>query len=136
MQIEVDFEVWKALTLRRASEDVTYNAVLRDLLELPPLEEARPATPAKVDRKNLGYVAVGRYLPAGTKLRAKYKGITYYAEIGDGKIRSQGGKIFNSLSAAARDVTGNNVNGLRFWHAKRPADFEWTPVEALKKDVP
>lgn len=35
MQIEIDFEVYKALTLRRLSESDSYNSVLRRVLDLP-----------------------------------------------------------------------------------------------------
>jgi negative regulator of replication initiation len=34
--IQIDFDVYKALTVRRSSEDVTYNDVLREMLGLEP----------------------------------------------------------------------------------------------------
>ena len=37
--IEVDFEVFKALTVRRATESMTCNDVIRELLKLPPRSE-------------------------------------------------------------------------------------------------
>ena len=33
--IEIDFDVYKALTMKRTSQEVTYNDVLRELLDLP-----------------------------------------------------------------------------------------------------
>lgn len=36
MQIEIDFDVFKALTTQRESESDTYNHVLRRILKLPP----------------------------------------------------------------------------------------------------
>ena len=36
MNIEIDFDVFKALTLRRSTEDISYNDVLRELLGLGP----------------------------------------------------------------------------------------------------
>ncbi|MDP8994464.1 MAG: DUF2924 domain-containing protein [Pseudomonadota bacterium] len=134
MQIEVDFEVWKALTLRRAAESVTYNDVLRDLLELGPWAAKEAPTRGSIVAQGQGYFAVGRHLPHGTKLRARYKGRLYTGEVSDGRIITEG-RTFKSLSAAARGITDTNVNGLRFWHAKRPGEEEWTLVAGLRKDV-
>jgi len=123
MQIDVDFDVWKALTARREAEAVSYNDVLREMLGL--------AKRKAVNTRTAGYSAGGRHLPNGTELKAEYKGTVYLAGIENGKILSAGGKSFGSLSAAARDITGNNVNGLRFWRAKRPGDDQWLLVAGL-----
>ena len=34
--IEIDFDVYKKLTVRRESEEVSYNDVIRDLLKMSP----------------------------------------------------------------------------------------------------
>jgi hypothetical protein len=125
MQIDIDCEVFKSLSALRENESDTYNDVVRRLLKLDPVQppESPPAGEAPT-----GYMAGGRHLPNGTQLQATYKGKEYSAEVVSGRIVSRGGKPFNSLSAAAKDITGNNVNGLRFWKARRPSDTQWVMV--------
>ena len=125
MQIEIDFEVFKRLTALRKEEGDTYNDVIRRLLKLKSPDSIRDAIGPG------GYMAAGRHLPNGTKLKAIYKGKRYLAEVVNGRIRREEGEILNSLSAAAKSVTGNNVNGLRFWRAHRPADGAWILVASL-----
>jgi hypothetical protein len=74
---------------------------------------------------SVGRVIGGRYLPEGSELRAKYKDAYYFAKIADGQLVGRDGKAFGSASAAARAVTGTNVNGLTFWEVKRPNDNNW-----------
>lgn len=133
MQIEIDFDVFKALTLLREQESVTYNDIIRRLLELPATE----TVPTEVkETKPTGYMAAGRHLPNGTQLKATYKGKEYRAEVKGGRIVSTGGKLFNSLSAAAKSITENNVNGLRFWRAQRPSETRWVMVAGLPIERP
>ena len=134
MQIEVDFDVWKTLTALRSSESVSYNDVLRKLLKLGPAGGAGSGA-APSDTEEQGYDAVGRFLPHGTKLQARYKGRLYVGEISRGRIITEG-KTFRSLSAAAKGITATNINGLRFWCAKRPGESDWTLVTGLKRDGP
>jgi hypothetical protein len=133
MHIEIDFQVFKALTALRESESVSYNDVLRRLLTLTP-HESEPSTGE--ERKPSGYMAAGRHLPDGTQLQATYKGKEYRAEVKRGRIVSAGGKLFNSLSAAAKDITETNVNGLRFWKAQLPSDLRWVLVAGLPTEHP
>jgi hypothetical protein len=49
---------------------------------------------------------------------------------------SAGGKIFNSLSAAAKDITETNINGLRFWRAQLPSESRWVLVAGLPTENP
>lgn len=137
MQIEIDFEVFKALTILRQSERHTYNEVLRDLLGLEKTlgrelgERFSGLTTAFGPKPNTGFVSRGLYLPDGTLLRAKYKGLTYEARIEDGKWLSSEDREFASPSGAAHAITGTQVNGLRFWDARRPSDTEWRKLDAL-----
>ena len=130
MQIEIDFDVFKALTARRTTESVSYNQVIRDLLGLGPAAQ-QSDDPQPVLETGTSYVAAGRVLPAGTRLRATYKGKVYHGEIRDGRVYDSAGNGHASLSAAARAVTKNNVNGMRFWKARRPGDEEWLIVAGL-----
>jgi hypothetical protein len=132
-QIEIDFEVFKALTAMRPSEAVSYNDVIRELLGLEKalgraINETLVGKPPS-DRK--GYSFRGLFLPDGTKIRVVYKGNTYTAEIKGGRWIDQEGVEHVSPSAAARYVTGNSVNGLLFWSAKRPNDSGWKKLNAL-----
>lgn len=131
-QIDVDFDVWKALTVRRVTESHGYNDVLRDMLGLSatPPELTNPvAKPASVGGRVLG----GRFLPNGSQLRATYKGAVYYAEISTNKLVDADGKVFASASAAASAITGTNVNGLTFWEVKKPTDDEWGKLISLPR---
>lgn len=131
-QIDVDFEVWKALTVRRATESHGYNDVLRDMLGLSALtpELTKPVSkPVSGGGRTLG----GRFLPNGSQLRATYKGVTHHAEISKNRLVGADGKIFASASAAATAITGTNVNGLAFWEAKRPTDEEWRKLMFLPR---
>lgn len=137
MQIEIDFEVFKALTSLRQSENHTYNEVLRDLLGLQKTlsrqmnERFGGLAAALGPKPNTGFVSRGLYLPDGTLLRVMYKGRTYEARIENGKWLFPDGREFTSPSGAAHAVTGTQVNGLRFWEARRPSDTEWRKLDAL-----
>lgn len=127
--IEVDFDVFKALTARRPAEDVTENDVLRQLLRLPP--RTSPAeqsdSPGPED-----WVTKGVRLPAGTELRATYKGQTYLARITSGALVFDG-KRFNSPSAAAMAITRNPVNGWTFWECRLPGQGRWRSLKDLRR---
>ena len=124
--IEVDFEVFKALTSRRATEEVTYNDVIRGLLELV----ARPAP--RVVPIQQGATFKGVFFPDGTLFRAVYKGQTYTAEIKNGSWIGSDGLARNSPSEAAVKITKKNWNGWRFWHCKRPGDPGWQLIDNLR----
>lgn len=125
--IEIDFDVFKELTARRASEEVTYNDVIRDLLGLDPIRETQEQL-----RKGGGCTILGVHFPDGTQFRAVYKGKTHRAEIVMGRWVDDGGNIRNSPSDAARAITDTNINGWRFWLVKRPNDIIWRKMEKLR----
>lgn len=127
--IEVDFDVFKALTARRPSEDVTENDVLRQLLRLPPQNSpiVTSGSPGPED-----WVTKGVRLPAGTELRATYKGQTYLARVSSGALVYDG-KRFNSPSAAAMSITRNPVNGWTFWECRLPKQGRWTSLKELRR---
>lgn len=143
-QISIDFEVFKALTAQRVSEEHSYNDVLRDLLGLDSIIEPEAASDfqesieqssnilAKISNPDKGFSSRGIFLPNGTMLRATYKQQQYGAEIKNGRWINGNGKVHTSPSSAASDVTETNVNGLRFWQAKRPTDTEWCRLDLLK----
>jgi predicted CopG family antitoxin len=114
--IEVDFDVFKQLTVRRNTEDVSYNDVIRDLLGLGQ-KKASAAKENSAFQSDL--VAKGVRFPVGTDFQANYKGQTYTGRIDGGKLVING-KSYSSLSAAAVAITGSPVNGWRFWKCRLP----------------
>jgi Protein of unknown function (DUF2924) len=126
--IEVDFDVFKALTMRRPTEDVTENDVLRDLLALPPRPNRSPANAIPAAG---GWVVKNVRFPAGTEFRAVYKGRTYLGRV-EGEALTLNGKRFDSPSAAAVDITGSPTNGWRFWQCRLPGQSQWRPLDTLR----
>lgn len=126
-QIDIDFDVFKALTALRESEEATINHVLRRLLKLP--ERAAPLTVAAQSGCNFK----GVFFPEGTQFRATYKGRSYTGEIKNGQWVDGEGKAQSSPSSAAYQITGSGVNGWWFWEAKRPTDGGWTAIGKLRE---
>jgi hypothetical protein len=143
-EILIDFEVFKALTARRVNERHTYNDVIRDLLGLDSLLEPpdpldgllEGATDPSMILGSLiapsGFTSRDLYLPNGTELRATYQQHVYGAKIERGTWVNGNGNIHTSPSSAAKEITGTNVNGLRFWKAKRPNDLDWIRLDLLR----
>jgi hypothetical protein len=128
-QIDIDFEVFKELTSRRSTEEITYNDVIRDLLKLP--EPAKRQTkPAANGSKP--WVVSDTSFPAGTEFMADYKGKTYSGTVKDGKLELSDGHKFSTPSAAAMHLTNTNVNGWRFWRCRLPGQSKYVLVERLR----
>ncbi len=128
MQIEIDFEVFKALTVRRASEAVTYNDVLRALLDLPPISQHPPLpTPSSAG----DWIRKGVHFPTGTEFRASYGGEFHFAKVESGELVVKGTRT-TSPSDAAKVITGTNVNGWSFWECRFPGEDRWQPIKALR----
>ena len=129
--IYVDFDVFKAITARRPSEDVTENDVLRQLFGLPSGGKAA----ASDSRHRPGdWVAKGVRFPQGTQVRAKYKGQLYLAEVKDGALMLEG-KRHDSPSSAAMAITKAPTNGWTFWEAKLPGTGDWRSMKAIRDDA-
>ena len=127
--IEVDFDVFKALTMRRPSESVTENDVLRELLGFPrkdPSTEKR-GSPAPGD-----WITKAVRFPVGTEFRANYKGQTHLGRVDAGALVLNGER-FDTPSAAAMSITKNAVNGWTFWECRLPGQSSWQNIKALRK---
>jgi hypothetical protein len=126
--IEVDFDVFKELTLRRPSEDVSANDVMRQVLGLPPRKggSATKAGPSASD-----WISKGVRFPAGTEFRAAYKGRTYLGRIEGGALVVDG-KRYDSPSPAAIKITGSPVNGWTFWECRLPGRANWQSLKSLR----
>jgi hypothetical protein len=128
--IEVDFDVFKALTLRRPSESVTENDVLREVLGIGP---KRPGVAEASDKPAAGdWVTKGVHFPQGTEFRAHYKGQTFLARVEGGALLLNG-KSFDSPSAAAVSITNNPVNGWHFWQCRLPGQSTWLLMQTMRK---
>jgi hypothetical protein len=130
-QIEIDFEVFKTLTNLRESEDVTYNDVVRELLKLP----AGKAVTKQVKDAAKPWVVSGTSFPSGTEFIAEYKGNQHAGVVKDGRLVLSDGHAFTTPSSAAGHVTGNNVNGWRFWKCKLPNALGFVLMERLRGKV-
>lgn len=141
-QIVIDFEVWKALTAELENESDSYNEVIRRLLKLP-ASEASPLLgeidfPGFPDALSLpsgqinGVWFSNVFFPDGTVFRATYKGKTHRAQIRNSQWVDEFGIARTSPSDAANAISRTNVNGWRFWFARRPYDEDWVRMDALK----
>jgi Restriction Enzyme Adenine Methylase Associated/Protein of unknown function (DUF2924) len=129
-QIDVDFEVFKQLTVRRATEQVTYNDVIRELLGI---KSSTVATAKVIDRESAeDWVSKGVRFPLGTEFRASYKGRIHTARVEGGALKLNGTK-YDSPSAAAMSVTVSAVNGWRFWECRLPGRSGWQLIENLRR---
>jgi len=127
--IEVDFDVYKALTMRRPTESVTENDVLRELLHLP--SRQHPTAPIGTGAPG-DWIAKGVRFPAGTEFRANYKGQTYLARVNNGALVLNGER-FDTPSSAAMAITKGPVNGWTFWECRLPGQASWQMIKALRK---
>lgn len=142
MQVEIDFEVFKALTAHLRDESDTYNEAIRRLLQLP-ASDLGPQVgqfetigiPGQLNALVGGTSGVwfsNVFFPEGTLFRATYKGQTHYASIRNGTWLDSYGVSRNSPSDAASAISNTNVNGWRFWFARRPSDLDWQRLDALR----
>ena len=126
--IEIDFDVFKEITVRRKNENITANDVLRELFGLEPRQEPM----AQKAQSGKPWVAKGIVFPHGTEFRGSHKGQMYLARVDDGYLVLND-KEFSSPSAAAIEVTGNSVNGWRFWECKLPGKQNWQSINTLRE---
>lgn len=124
--IDVDFEVYKALTVLRETEDVTPNDVLRRLLKLP-----SERVSSKKEVVGSGWSYRGIVFPNGTMFRKTYKNKIYTAEVVNNQLLLDG-KAMKSPSEAAMAVTKTTVNGWTFWQCKFPDSSRWLALSRLR----
>jgi Domain of unknown function (DUF4268)/Restriction Enzyme Adenine Methylase Associated/Protein of unknown function (DUF2924) len=134
--IEIDFDVFKELTVRRSTPDVTENDVLRQLLGLQPVTSPeRQSIGTGNGSFGIPWSSKGVTLPHGTKLRAEYGGRSYNARIENGAIIYDG-RNYKSPSAAANAVTDKSVNGWAFWECQPPGKNNWVRMSELRDGRP
>lgn len=129
--IEIDFEVFKALTVRRETEATTYNKVIRDILKLGAGSTEHVLTQAPSSSSVQDWICKGVRFPVGTEFRANYKGGVHYAKVEGGSLVVDG-KSVASPSDAAKIVTNTNVNGWTFWECRFPGESRWKLIKGLR----
>lgn len=131
--IEVDFDVYKQLTVRRVNEEMTYNDVVRELLGLGVVKttvvDGAPPRNSEAD-----WVIKNMRLPAGTECRATYKGQRFLAHVESAALVLPDGTRHKSPSSAAQAITKTSVNGWIFWECKLPGKSQWQRLSTLKEN--
>jgi hypothetical protein len=136
--IELDFDVWKELTLLRTSEEDTYSDVIRALLRRNMATEVTPLNTKMglgglYGRRARGTSNAGIIIPNGTEIKAKYKGKIYIGSVKDNAFVVDGHN-YSTFSAAAHSITNTNLNGWYFWECRLPGQSEWKPAWKLRDD--
>lgn len=126
--IEIDFDVFKEITLRRTTEEVSHNDVLRELFGLEP----KNSGDVSVATAGKPWVTKGVEFPHGTEFKAIYKGQIFHATVEDGALVLNGNR-FSSPSSAAISITGNSVNGWIFWECRLPGNESWQIMKKYRK---
>jgi hypothetical protein len=130
--IEIDFDVYKALTVRRMNESMTYNDVLRELLGLGAVvNQDQPSRAEGSEFASGDWVVKGVRFPVGTEFRSTHKGqmVTGVVQAGGLLLR---GKRYETPSSAAMSITETSVNGWIFWECKLPGK-PWQLIKSLRK---
>ena len=130
--IEIDFDVFKQLTLRRETESVTYSDVIRGLLGMTKENENESHLALASDANAWTYKGIS--FPIGTEFRCRYKGKVHSGKVVDDGLQI-GAAHATSPSEAARLVTQTNVNGWNFWECRLPGESRWRPLKALRNDL-
>jgi hypothetical protein len=109
---------------------MTENDVIRKLLGLS--KAAKLSHPPNPEPSQLPWVSKGVSFPNSTQFRAAYKGQQYTGAVENGALVVKGER-YTSPSAAAVAITGNPVNGWRFWECLLPGESQWTLITNLRK---
>jgi len=130
--IQIDFDVFKAITVRRPSAAVTENDVLREVFGLPPLQGGKASTkPSRGRSKIGGWMSEGVNFPIGTTLQHRFRG----GRIAAAKIVANGveydGQVYPGLSPAAAAASGHQANGWQFWELNTL--FGWRKADSLRQ---
>lgn len=128
--IEIDFEVFKALTMQREAESISYNDVIRGLLGLPGSSVPLGVSAGSSD----AWICKGVRFPVGAEFRAHYKGKLYSGKVDKEGILIDGARS-SSPSDAARLITHNNVNGWTFWECRFPGESRWRLLKSLRNGL-
>lgn len=126
--IEIDFEVFKALTAKRSSESISENDVLRELLNLPP---RKPSVTEMGNGTGKPFITEGVEFPHGTDFRMKYRSQWFTGKVSDGGLVVNGTR-YTAVSAPACAITKNARNGWRDWECKFPGESTWQTISSVR----
>lgn len=126
--IQVDFEVYKRLTIGLDDENDTYNNVLRRLMSLKVPAETKSVSTSSGIPWVIGEVTI----PHGTEFRRTYKGRLYEAKAENGAMVYNNKKFF-APSTAAGEITNNSVDGWKWWYCRLPGETDWKVMDSLRK---
>jgi hypothetical protein len=127
--IEIDFDVFKAITVRRETEETTANDVLRLVFKLPPANQKQ----AEDGQNNaLVWSHAGVDFPEGTEFMAKLRENTYTMKVEGGKLMLDGEQVY-SPSEAAKKLAGHSRNGWFFWFCRFPGHKDWVLLNNLRQ---
>lgn len=132
VSVDVDFEVFKEITVRRRSEAMTENEVIRELLGLSQAAKEPAVVKPTVNDAGMPWISKGVAFLNGTEFRATYKGQQYTGTVKNGALVLNG-KRYSSPSAAAISITNNPVNGWRFWECLQPGTTKWKLIANLRR---
>jgi hypothetical protein len=102
---------------RRRAEDLADEADLR----LSPPPERAAAAPKRTVTAVLPLRGDDRLPPSGSVITRAYKGETLQVKVLDGGAFEFEGATFKSLSAVARKITGQHLNGFHFFKLGKEA---------------
>ena len=129
--IEIDFDVHKKIESERTSFSDSANDELRRLLRIG---AAKDQVSLELSRS---WSDMGVVLPHGTQVRMSYNGRTHSGLICDGKWVVEGkehSKPSPAASAVAVTKRGRKtqLDGWKYWEAKRPGDDDWQSIAELR----
>ena len=129
--IQIDFDVFKAITARREHEKMTENDVLRALLGLSLTTRVLPLAERGVEETDKYWMSEGVRFPVGMVLTHTFRGgRTVEATIVETGILVDG-KVHGGLSPAGTAVAGYQLNGWRFWGLPNKAG-KWVSADSLR----
>lgn len=127
--IQIDFEVFKALTARRRDESYTENDVIRELLGLPDTSRSPGRQNSRSSKGD--WVCKGVSFPEGTQFRSTYKGKEHVGIVRNGCLVVNE-EAFHTPSGAGARIAGHAVNGWKFWECLLPRSDTWIPIAELR----
>ena len=113
----------------RDTEAHACNDVLREMLK--PTTSDDQAKSSASHLPEAPWLSKGVTVPAGTELRATYKGLMHTAKIARGRLLMGRGRS-TSLSHAARCLTNSSVGGWVIWKVKCPGDTVWREAHVIR----
>lgn len=127
MPLNVELDVYKEIISHQIDVDETPNDILKRILVR--YSEQLRSENRDYNQRLFKTHTERRTLHDGLHLSKKYKGKTYTAVVRGGKV-VMNGKEYSSPSAAAKEITNNNVNGWMWWKYK-DHDGAWKVIKNI-----